>query len=302
MEHILALCALTLVLVCSLERKKDVVTLSGTIENPNGETLKIYNGRDVIKEIVVNEDGTLSDTLQVESGYYTFNHGGERSTMYLEPGYTMQLTLNTEEFDETIAYKGKGAENNNYLASKYLNEEQNRINYEAVYSLDEKTFIAKMDSIKISKDNYLNTAENLSAEFKEIEGKSNYFNHLIMLLNYPSYHEFYTQKEDFKPSENFMQAFKNIDLNDEVSYNMLGSYKNFVLGYYSNKIEYANDPIKVFKDITKDASVTVKNDLAENLNIVLLLILKIMKCTLMVLWSCHQMINLKQRSKRSTTK
>ena len=38
--------------------------------------------------------------------------------MFLKNGYDLNLTLDTKDFDETIVYKGKGANENNYLAQK----------------------------------------------------------------------------------------------------------------------------------------------------------------------------------------
>ena len=42
----------------------------------------------------------------------------EGTTMFLKNGYDLTLTLDTKDFDETIVYKGKGANENNYLAKK----------------------------------------------------------------------------------------------------------------------------------------------------------------------------------------
>jgi peroxiredoxin len=46
----------------------------------------------------------------------TFTYGGQRTSLYLSPGDDVRLTLDFPKFDETLAYTGRGANVNNYLA------------------------------------------------------------------------------------------------------------------------------------------------------------------------------------------
>jgi len=48
--------------------------------------------------------------------------------MYLKNGDNLSMTMNTKEFDETIVYKGQGAEENNFMVQKALKDEQFEIN------------------------------------------------------------------------------------------------------------------------------------------------------------------------------
>ena len=52
------------------------------------------------------------------SGYITFHHGEETTSMYCKPDDTVHITINTNQFDETITYKG--SIESNYHAWKYL--------------------------------------------------------------------------------------------------------------------------------------------------------------------------------------
>ena len=48
--------------------------------------------------------------------------------MYIpEPGYDLNITVNTKEFDETIKYVGIGERPNNFLASYFMFKEKNAI-------------------------------------------------------------------------------------------------------------------------------------------------------------------------------
>ncbi|MHA7944992.1 TlpA family protein disulfide reductase [Formosa sp. 3Alg 14/1] len=118
----IAISALT-IFACQEAPKKDYVTLSGKIIDKNSDSLLIRS-RSYSKTIKVNSDGTFSDTLKVESGLYNFYDGGESSTIFLKNGYDLNISLDTKEFDESIAYTGEGAENNTFLAQHAIKQEQ----------------------------------------------------------------------------------------------------------------------------------------------------------------------------------
>jgi len=115
--------AVLLMLSCKPEAPKDYVTLSGTITNPNSDSL-IVAQRQILKTIKVNEDGTFSDTLKVNPGTYVLFDGTEQTRVYLKNGFDLNLTANTDEFDETISYTGNGEQENNYLAAVALCKNQ----------------------------------------------------------------------------------------------------------------------------------------------------------------------------------
>ena len=108
---------------CNQPVEKDYVSFSGKIKNKNSDTIKIRS-KEYSKTILVNEDGTFSDTLKLKPGLYSFNDGVEGTRVFLKNGYEITMTLDTEMFDETIKYEGIGAENNNFLAEKSLLEEK----------------------------------------------------------------------------------------------------------------------------------------------------------------------------------
>ena len=103
-----------------------IVRLSGKISNPNSDKIFI-RGKDFKKVIKVSSDGEFSDTLKIEPGDYSFYDTKESTSMYLEPGYDLNITVNTKEFDETIKYVGIGERPNNFLASYFMFKEKNAI-------------------------------------------------------------------------------------------------------------------------------------------------------------------------------
>ena len=124
MKKMLLLVAISVAFTaCKEEPPKDYVTFSGKITNKNSDTIKITS-KGYSKTIAVNEDGSFSDTLKLERGLYSFYDGTEGTSLFLENGYELTMTLDTEEFDETIKYEGIGAGNNNYLAEQTLVQEK----------------------------------------------------------------------------------------------------------------------------------------------------------------------------------
>ena len=172
MKRLLALSIVTTLFACKEEPKIDYVLFSGKIENPTVKSVSVFQGREKIKEIQLEQDGTFSDTLTVENGYYNLDHGREVAYMYLEKGDSINVSLDTKEFDETIKYSGIGSSKNNFLAEKVLIEEKADIDISKVYAMEEPEFIAVMEDLKNSKVKSLESKENLSSEFKTTEKKN----------------------------------------------------------------------------------------------------------------------------------
>ena len=64
-------------------------------------------------------------------GEARLTHGSESTLLCLTPGDAVRLTLDTNHFDESVHYTGRGAAANNYLAARFLRfEDESR--YEAL--------------------------------------------------------------------------------------------------------------------------------------------------------------------------
>jgi thiol-disulfide isomerase/thioredoxin len=268
MKKLLTLCIAISLFACKEEQapKIDYTLFSGKIENPLDKTVTIYNGREKVAEMPLGEEGTFADTLKIESGYYTLSHGRESSAIYLNPGDAIYVKLDTKEFDETITYSGKGAENSNYLAAKYLVDEKSNYDYKKFFSMDETEFLAIMDEVKSSKLERVKSAKDISEKLRALEEKNTEYEYLSDLQNYESAHKYYTNNEQFKASESFIKSLESIDYNNKEDYATLESYKRLVQGYYSNKISKHDNPSEVFKIINKKAFSELKTDLANRLN------------------------------------
>ena len=174
---VIVVSAVLLMISCKPEAPKDYVTLSGTITNPNSDSL-IVAQRQIIKTIKVNEDGRFSDTLKVDPGTYVLFDGTEQTRVYLKNGFDLNLTANTNEFDETVNYTGNGAAENNYLAAVAILQES-VLEDESMFQLEKPKFDEKVEDINSKFQNLLAESKIVDTAFvasqkKQISGLTGY--------------------------------------------------------------------------------------------------------------------------------
>jgi thiol-disulfide isomerase/thioredoxin len=211
------------------------ILFSGKIENPISDTLNLLDkNQDLVQSIILNKNNSFRDTLKLPEGYYRLVNGDEGIKIYLKPNFDLRLTLNTAEFDESIKYQGKGANENNYLAKKaLLTESFGQLNYYGYYAkLDESTFLKLTDSLQLVQKNYLQKTKKLDNGFFYLESKALDYEKLEKYANYEKMNQFVTGNSAFKVSENFPNAFVNVDLSDErllISLEYLSYIRTFLL-------------------------------------------------------------------------
>jgi thiol-disulfide isomerase/thioredoxin len=124
------------------------VTITGEITNPRGEAVAFSN-QDTSYSTTANESGSFSISFNLDSvNYLYFNHGIENTAMYVYPGDKIDLTIDTELFDETIEYKGSLS--SSFLAKKYLIKEGNDLFGKIYYLSSAEEYKAHLDSYKSS--------------------------------------------------------------------------------------------------------------------------------------------------------
>ena len=126
---------------CSQTHSPTSVILCGKIENPAGEKI-VFSKADYapgagLDSAMLDEDGYFVVEFEiVECLPITLSHGRENSLLYACPGDSLFITLNPEEFDESIQYSGIGESKNNMLAEFYLKfEDFSNENLLSLYSV-----------------------------------------------------------------------------------------------------------------------------------------------------------------------
>lgn len=231
MKKILILLITISLFSCKEELKPTYVVVNGTVANSPSNTVKIV-GNNFEKEMAILDNGTFTDTLNiVNDGYYTMRIGRESTPIYLVQGASVGVTLNAEEFDETLVYTGDVAPENNYLVAKYLLSEK-EMAFDKVYSLPEEAFVAEVNAINTSYTDLLKASTGISENFSALEAKELEYAHINNLENYREYHEYFTKTEDFKVSEAYYDAFKDFNFTDTSAYTSSNAYKQLLESHY----------------------------------------------------------------------
>jgi thiol-disulfide isomerase/thioredoxin len=167
---ILGIACLSIVTAC---QKNDVATLSGTVQGKVDQPIliadyKINDQSDTLNVV----DGKFQKTLLVstpEMKYFRF--GKHRKELFIAPGYKLIMNFNSEKFDSTFRFEGKGAVENSILDS--LNKKE-RYNLQEIYSKPAEVSVKIIDSTLRANKSYFSKlvkAMNPDAVFDEYAGK-----------------------------------------------------------------------------------------------------------------------------------
>ena len=242
---------LLFLIACSQEvtdkKADDAVTLSGKIENPKGERVTLKGANDFSESANLQEDGTFSMSFDIEkAGNYSFRHGGERTTLHLEPGNQLELFLDTEQFDETLVYKGNGAVENNYLAALYLKNESLFEASKALYSSSKVDFDKKVAKAYAELNNFLKQYQqehpDMDATFVSTKKTDLKYEELARRLSYPKYYEHYTTEKP-EIGKDYYAFLDKAELNNE-SLLESSNYKSFLRSYLDKYLA----PTEIEKD------------------------------------------------------
>lgn len=101
--------------------------ITGTITNPSSDLVSISYSKDLLgaerasHEAKLDEEGNFSLEFDMDkAAYANFSHGLERSSLYIQPGSDLTISLDTKEFDETLSIEGDGSAPSQYLAKSFL--------------------------------------------------------------------------------------------------------------------------------------------------------------------------------------
>lgn len=221
-----------LAMACKQEEKPQYSVLNGTVGNNTAQTVFV-RGNDFEKRTQIDEKGTFSDTLDIENdGFYEMYVGRERTGIYLEKGKNLSVTLDANAFDETLAYTGDLGNINNFLAQKYLWNEQH-LDYKELFSKDETGFVAQLNANQKHIDS-LYLANNISNDkFKEMLAVEDKYARAIMFENYADAHRYFSGNTDYKVSGTFYDELKDLNYADTVAFRNSATYQSLLDAHFN---------------------------------------------------------------------
>lgn len=197
----------------------DRIILSGKIKKPNSDSLWLEDQSGKVHAYIkVDKSGSFRDTLNLKTGLYDLNDGKEYTSVWLKPGFDLNISIDTRKFDESVKYKGRGASENNYLAGKYLLEEkmESKTSYLYYARKQEKDFLAFMDSLETVRLGFLKRhSKGMGTDFYELQKMLITYDRMSNMYSYESMHAYLTKNSKFKVSDSFPDPFKGIELNRE---------------------------------------------------------------------------------------
>ncbi len=162
---------ITFLTSCKEDAPKDYAKISGTIKNANVKKITIKGRTGYAKTIVLNDDGTFSDTLHLnEKGDLFLFSVKKPIRIYLKNNDDIKLNANIDNFIESIKFSGNGSETNNYLAEKTL--WQSKINVKELFQMKEADFKAKSSMIVSELTALLKKHNNIDDSFYKEEEKA----------------------------------------------------------------------------------------------------------------------------------
>lgn len=275
MKKIIAL--LTVICFFSCQNKEVITTLSGKIANAESKTIKL-EGLNFSKEINLNEDGTFSDTLQLDyDGLYSLVLNDEKQRfIYLENGFQLNIENNAEEFKKSFTFKGNGSDENNFMSKKHqvIESIYGKMNdmegFKPLFTLDEKAFIEKNEFYKKEILKTLDEAKLTNQNFVKLEKLDADYHVLKLFEQYPSYHGYFTDNREFKASESFPKIGDDFSLDNEELFKFSNSYRNLSGSHFSEKMYAEADSTKTpiekgFATLKTVKSKLIQSELVKNM-------------------------------------
>jgi thiol-disulfide isomerase/thioredoxin len=162
-----------LIISCSGENRTAIFT--GEIINPTEEMVWITINDSTQLSSKLDSNNKFTFELNItEANKYRFDHGGH-TFVFLKPGSSLHLTLDTKDFDGAITYDGTDLEENEYLKKRILITEILQANRFSIPNLNESEFDSLLtNTLGVWKKSLLdlkNIEKEQYARFKEDEFK-----------------------------------------------------------------------------------------------------------------------------------
>lgn len=102
------------------------VKFSAKITNKPTDTIYV-KAKGFSQMIVADKKGNFNSTFEVKDGMYKLEVDEQYADLYLTSKTDLQIALDYKKFDESITFKGNGANENNFLAKRTLADDDTQI-------------------------------------------------------------------------------------------------------------------------------------------------------------------------------
>lgn len=264
MKKIILMTTLALtILSCGSKDQKDYIILAGQIENTMADSVFVIHGKD--RQAIPIENGAFRDTIHLsQATYFQFYAERERTDLFLQPGDSLFLTTNMEDFDQELTYTGELSPENNFLAKKILLEQEAIYkDTPAFFSADSIQFQQTLTALSTQLKQELKNSQSSDA-FQLMEEKNIDSYYYLMLLQYPMAHSYFTQTKTDMPSM-YEQALSQVELDNEKDFESIPAYRDLVIQVFAQQINELEDIDAIEKTVLDQKSNVIKDALMENI-------------------------------------
>ncbi len=216
---------------CNSNKEGEYVAyFGGEIINPNNPYVLFCKDNEVIDSIKLDKNNRFFIKFDsLAPGLYSFKHEPEYQYVFFDKNDSIMVRVNSRDFDNSVAFCGRGDLKNNFLMDLYLKNEKDRNNMFEVFDYDIDKFSKTInDSYNKTKTFYTNKKNEIkwSDEFDVIAKAAVDFNYYSKKELYPMVHKIRTGNDVYESiPKDFYNFRKNIDFDTET----LSSYSPFVM-------------------------------------------------------------------------
>ncbi|MEZ4854164.1 TlpA family protein disulfide reductase [Flavobacterium sp.] len=200
------------------EQNNYVAYFGGEVINPQSNEILFYKNGNVIDTIFLDKNNRFFHKFDsLAPGLYTFKNAPEYQYIYFEKNDSLMIRFNSLDFDNSLAFCGRGDEKNNFLIDLYLKNENDKSTFYKYVDADFNTFSKAIDSMyndRILEYNNHKKDVSWSDGFDSVAKASIDFNYFSRKEMYPIIHQFKTNENIYeKLPKNYYDYRKNIDFN-----------------------------------------------------------------------------------------
>lgn len=212
--------------------------ISGTITPATEGYVSLSFGA-VLDSAKISNDGSFSlsfETEQTGTGILIYNNSF--SQIYIEPGKTLDLQINSLKFTDNIEFEGDLAPVNNYLRLARKLERNSEVSNEVLYNFEPKKFIRFTDSIRDLKiqllKEYVMRYPEMDSIFVSRHKTDIQYSWASQKILYPGYHTVLTSKIPDLPESYHNNYLSELEINNP---NLMSSslYLQFLEDYLDFK-------------------------------------------------------------------
>lgn len=134
---------------CNKAFKDDDYTayFGGEVTNPSSPYILFCKDSEVIDTLKIDQNNRFFIKFDsLVPGIYSFKNEPEYQYVYFEKNDSIMVHINSNDFDNSIIFCGRGDEKNNFLMELYLKNEADRSNIFEVFDYDVPKFNRNIDS------------------------------------------------------------------------------------------------------------------------------------------------------------